>query len=237
MCVAAYIHRHITDQSQAPITRWDGFAWHDTGTVLHPAEMSDARLKPAPKSPTRKQSKRLLDRAAKYIAKGLESGAYTDTVGHDLFAERLLEQIRRHLAKARPPLADEKHLLDRAAKYIAKGLESGAYTDTVGHDLFAERLLEHVRGQLGRGAHSKIRRYEVRSSTGLEGVFVGKDDALGYADELRSIGVQRVTVEPEPEPVMSPGNVDVDMGVGAQRSHAKIKREVDEILARKQYKH
>jgi len=98
-----------------------------------------------------KQSKMLLDRAAKYIAKGLERGAYTDTVGSDLFAERLLEQIRLNRAKERPHAADEKHLLERAAKYIAKGLESGAYTDTVGSDLFAERLLKHLQERSGGG--------------------------------------------------------------------------------------
>jgi hypothetical protein len=74
-----------------------------------------------------KQSKMLLDRAAKYISKGLEKGAYTDTIGSDMFVEHLLEQIRRNRIKVRPRLADEKHLLDRAAKYISKGLEKGAY--------------------------------------------------------------------------------------------------------------
>jgi hypothetical protein len=47
-----------------------------------------------------KQSKMLLlDRAAKYIAKGLEKGAYTDTAGTDRFAEYILEQIRRETAE------------------------------------------------------------------------------------------------------------------------------------------
>lgn len=63
-------------------------------------------------------------------------------------------------------------------------------------------------------------RYEVRSSTGLEGVFVGKDDAMGYADELRANGARRVTVSPVASPEEHP-----------KKSHAQIKREVDEILA------
>ena len=61
-------------------------------------------------------------------------------------------------------------------------------------------------------------RYEVRSSTGLEGVFVVKDDALGYADELRASGARGVTVKPV-EPF--------------KKSSAQIKREVDQILAGK----
>jgi hypothetical protein len=97
-----------------------------------------------------KQSKRLLDRAAKYIAKALESGAYTDTVGSDRFAEYVLEQIQRNQTKARPRLADEQHLLERAAKYIAKGLEKVAYTDTAGSDRFAEYILEQIHHNLAK---------------------------------------------------------------------------------------
>ena len=63
-------------------------------------------------------------------------------------------------------------------------------------------------------------RYEVRSSTGLEGVFVGKDDAQGYANELRANGARHVTVKP----VASPESKQ------PKKSHAQIKREVDEIL-------
>jgi hypothetical protein len=100
------------------------------------------------------QAKTLLDRSAKYIAKGLEMGAYTATVGGDLFAERLLDQIRRYRKDARPRLADAKQLLDRAAKYVGKGLEMGAYTATVGGDLFAERLLEQLRQFRSEGSSS-----------------------------------------------------------------------------------
>ena len=99
------------------------------------------------------QAKTLLDRSAKYIAKGLEMGAYTATVGGDLFAERLLDQIRRYRKDTRPRLADAKQLLDRAAKYVGKGLEMGAYAATVGGDLFAERLLEQLQ-QFRSGAAS-----------------------------------------------------------------------------------
>jgi len=40
----------------APISRWDGFEWHDTGTVLHPAEAVAAS--PAPPSQRRHATKK-----------------------------------------------------------------------------------------------------------------------------------------------------------------------------------
>jgi hypothetical protein len=39
--------------SYAPITRWDGFEWHDTGTVLHPEEASTVEHVPKKKSSAR----------------------------------------------------------------------------------------------------------------------------------------------------------------------------------------
>lgn len=93
---------------------------------------------------TLQQAKDLLKQSTKYIAKGLEMGAYASTVGGDLFAERLYEQINRFLKASTSRVADARDLLKRAAQYISKGLEMGAYTETVGGDLFAERLLGHV---------------------------------------------------------------------------------------------
>lgn len=90
------------------------------------------------------QAKELLQQAAKYIAKGVESGVYAPTVGGNLFAERLYEQINRFAKAKAPRLADANDLLKRAGPYIAKGIEAGAYTATVGGDLFAERLLNHI---------------------------------------------------------------------------------------------
>jgi len=93
---------------------------------------------------TVQQAKELLKQSVKYIAKGLESGAYASTVGGDLFAERLYAQINRFLKASTSRLADARDLLKRAAQYISKGLEMGSYAETVGGDLFAERLLGHI---------------------------------------------------------------------------------------------
>lgn len=99
--------------------------------------------------------KALLERAAKYIAKGLEMGAYTETVGGNLFAERFLKAIRKHLTAARPLRTNTKVLLGQAAAYVAKGLEMGAYTETAGGNLFAERLL----GQLSDYIHESDEKF------------------------------------------------------------------------------
>ena len=92
-----------------------------------------------------KDAKQLLERATKYISKGLEMGAYAAMAGGNLYAERLLKKIRSYLAVSRQRPAHERSLLDRSAKYIVKGLEMGAYTATVGGDLFAEHLLNQIR--------------------------------------------------------------------------------------------
>ena len=49
-------------------------------------------------------------------------------------------------------------LLDRASKYVSKGLEMGAYTETVGGDLFAERLLKNIDGYMQRSCTIRRRR-------------------------------------------------------------------------------
>ncbi len=118
---------------------------------------------------TLQQAKELLKQATKYIAKGVESGVYGPTVGGDLFAERLYEQINRFTKAKAPRLADANDLLKRAAPYIAKGIESGAYTATVGGDLFADRLLKHIYSYTNvRGAtaaHHAVKSLPVRRPT------------------------------------------------------------------------
>lgn len=96
-----------------------------------------------------KEIKKMLRQAARYISKGLEMGAYAETAGGDLAPARLLKQILAYQAKTRPRAADAEPLLSKARQYISKGLEMGAYAETVGGNLFAERLLEQMRTAFG----------------------------------------------------------------------------------------
>ena len=109
---------------------------------------------------TLREAKDLLKKAAKYISKGLKKEAYTATVGGNLFAERLLKHINSYTKDPAASLADARALLQRAAHYVGKGLEMGAYSALSGvprsqeGDLAAEKLLNNInfytRDVLGR---------------------------------------------------------------------------------------